>query len=117
MGLKYKDLRCPRCGREEEWVAIWDNEHPNCCGERMDWLPSPVYTACAGGGFYSKALDMEFTSKADMRSYAKAQGLSQAPSADKHHGARNESHLNLGKLYSYRGQKNRSGYSDQYGKD
>ena len=60
---------------------------------------------------------MTFSSQSAMQQYAREHGFSQAPSADKHHGARNESHANLGKLYSYSGQKSRGGYSDAYGRD
>lgn len=110
------DLRCNYCGKVEADVLCASNEvakgrFPLCqCGGDRTWVPSRVNTDITGGSFYVKSLDREFDSKSDLRSHLKANGLSEA--GDRVGGARNESHLNLGKTFSYRGQGSRTTASE-----
>lgn len=118
MSYVVKDFACPECHAVLEREMIRRGEIPTCkCGADMAWQPAPCYTDTAGGEFYSRAFDRTFAHQKEMKDFAKARGLELGPSADKHHGARNESHRGLGKLYCYPGQKNRSSYSDRYGAD
>lgn len=109
--IRLHDLRCVECQAIELDVYVGDPfpPCPNCGGERT-WIPSRVNTDIQGGPKYYASLDATFDSKSDLKTYLKANGLSEA--GDKKGGARNESHLNLGKTFSYRGQASRTTASE-----
>jgi hypothetical protein len=111
--VKIKDLTCLKC--EKDFLDVYLENHedgpgkyPHCpeCGGEREWLPSPVANFEHGSKYFA-SID-RWMSKSEIRQYLKRNDLGYAPSADKHHGARNESHLNLGKKFSYTGQPNRS---------
>jgi hypothetical protein len=105
------DLRCEKCGEIEQNVYYEKGETPVCpCGGARgpDYATFKINTPEWGGPKFFNGLDRTFNSRSELNSYLKEKGLQQAPSADKHHGARNESHLNLGKIFSYPGQTRRS---------
>jgi hypothetical protein len=80
---------------------------PDCeCGgrRRVIYLKAP-YTDVYGNEQFDTKNEISFTSETERRQKMKRMGFEPSPSADKHHGARNESHLNLGKTYSYKGSR------------
>ncbi len=107
MGWKLDDYECDRCGHTEEHL-LGAGEVPTCsrCDGTMSviFLKAP-YTDVYGSEQFDSKNEISFTSETERRRKMKdlGPGFEPAPSADKHHGARNESHLNLGKTYSYRG--------------
>lgn len=98
------DIRCKGCGAIETDVPVRDGDYGTCplCGGARTWLPSRVNTDVWGSSRYVASLDMEFSGKDDLRRHLKANGLEEA--GDRQGGARNESHLGLGKGYSFGGQ-------------
>ena len=105
------DLRCQKCGEVESNVYYEKGETPACkCGGKRgpDFATFKINTPEWGGSKFITSLDRTFDSRSELNAYLKANNLQQAPSADRHHGARNESHLNLGKIISYPGQTRRS---------
>ena len=112
----WHDVECVDCERVFEDVDVKGGIRP-CpeCGGKREIL----FTRLNCDDFqphYFKSIDREFT-KSELKDYLKLNNCSIHRSADKHHGARNEDHLHLGKIYSYPGQRGRSSYSDRYGKD
>ncbi len=112
------DVYCGHCDHEEEGVWFDHAKPPHCsrCGHSVRPRITHVNTDAWGGPRFIPSLDRTFDSHADLKSYMKRNHMEPAASADKHHGARNESHLGLGKLYSGAGIKKRSSYSRDYGK-
>jgi hypothetical protein len=111
------DLYCKKCDEIERNVWVESGKFPHCsCGAERVWVPFQFTTFEWGQPRYIKSLDRTFGSRSELQTYLKDNGLAQAESADKHHGARNESHLGLGKRYSYRGMKTNPEYAETYGK-
>lgn len=107
------DLRCIQCDIIYEDVhCVSGQPFPRspCCQAEQRWVPSKLNTDITGGPVYYKSLDREFASKSELKGYLKSKGLSEA--GDKVGGARNESHLNLGKGFSYSGQSSRTTASE-----
>jgi hypothetical protein len=98
---------CDPCGVEYlEAVYPMGHEEPcKHCGKPMLKVPQTFHADAWGGPKYVQSLDQSFDSKSELRSEMKRQGLSEA--GDPVGGARNESHLNLGKGFSYKGQASR----------
>jgi len=97
-------LNTYRCETCESVCEGWSNSIPACCGQRMQWMPVKVNTPEWGGPQQHIHLrDEPFSSRSELNDWVKKEGLELSPSADKHGGARNEDHLNLGKKFSYRG--------------
>ena len=95
------DYSCPECGVHTEAMS---SDVPECCGRPMAWMPTQINTPEWGGPRQFVHLrDEPFGSLSEFKSWTKKEGLELSPSADKHHGARNEEHLKLGKKYSYTG--------------
>ena len=93
-----------RCAKCDDTQNGWSDDVPKCCGKRMHWTPSKINTPEWGSPRqYIHLRDEPFGSRAELDQYARDQGLALGPSAEKHHGARNEEGLNLGKKYSYKG--------------
>ena len=103
------DFYCPRCDSEQYDVYVTDamvcaRLFPACqncgTGTRISWArglaPS---TDVLGVEKYSDALGGTYTSQRDLDQKMKAAGFE--PCGDKVGGARNESHLNLGKKFSF----------------
>jgi len=115
MSLKMNDYLCDSCGQIDEHLLDSSiNELPICtqCGSVQGriFLKAPFTDMhpertdlCNGIGYSSHR---ELCKK--MKNYAPGMSFEPAPSSDKHHGARNESHLHLGKKFSYPGQMKRS---------
>jgi len=107
MALKLHDYKCDTCGHIEEHL-LYNDEKAICsmCGSGMEiiYLKAP-YTDVYGSVQFDTKNEISFTSETERRRKMRelGPGFEPAPSADKHHGARNESHLNLGKTYSYKG--------------
>ena len=97
--MRIQDLRCTKCGAIQTDVAVGDT-FPNCplCAGPTTWIPARVNTDIFGGPKYITSLDQTFDSKASLRSYLRDNGLQEA--GDRVGGARNESHLGLGKVFS-----------------
>ena len=113
--MRIHDLRCLSCGSIEEDVICDSGSYPKCeCGGARTWVPARVNTDITGGPVYYKSLDREFDSRSSLRSFLKANGLKEA--GDRVGGARNESHLNLGKGYSYRGMSRRATAAENAGR-
>lgn len=101
------DLICKCCSDVERDVIIETDAYPRCpkCDGERGWLPAKLVTDEWGGPRHIRSLDMTFSSKSELRSYMRAHRLQEC--GDKEGGARNESHLNLGKKFSYAGQDRR----------
>ena len=109
------DLRCLSCGTVEPDVPCESGRYPSCvCGGARTWVPTRFNTDITGGPIYMRSLDREFDSKSSLRSYLKENGLQEA--GDKVGGARNESHLNLGKGFSYKGMSRRATAAESAGR-
>ena len=93
--------RCPSCGRMTGVEFADHDALRTCCGVAMRKVPQVFHHDAWGGPRYIRSLDRTFTDHAELKTYQEVNGIRQAPSADKHGGARNESHLGLGKLYSF----------------
>lgn len=111
------DLRCKHCNEVEENVLcaadqVSKGKFPPCskCRGNRTWVPARINTDLWGQSTYVASLDREFGSKSELRAHLKANGLSEA--GDRVGGARNESHLGLGKTFSYRGQGSRTTASE-----
>ena len=95
------DYRCSSCGSVK---SFWSNEISTCHGRQMEWIPVSFFTPEWGGPKHLPHLREEpFASRSELAKYTKERGLELSPSAEKHGGARNEEHLNLGRTYSYSG--------------
>ena len=104
-----RDIYCPGCDDLRVDVFVDGDDYPGCgrCGQPMRNAITKINADAYGGPTYHPALDMTFDSKSDYRLYMKEKGLMEA--GDPVRGARNMDGLNLGKRFSYKGQKNRSG--------
>lgn len=101
MAHKQIDTRCGKCDRLFEFVWA-DEAFPVCCDQETHWTPSRVNTNEWGGPRQLLHIrDEPFGSRSELESYAKENGMSLGASNDKVGGARNEEHLDLGKIYSY----------------
>ena len=93
---------CPRCNEEE--LDRWSDDVPSCCGTPMRVQFTKVNTPEWGSPrSYPHLRDEPFSSRGELDSYAKANGMGLGASAEKVGGARNDEHLNMGKKYSYTG--------------
>lgn len=99
------DLYCRTCGREEENAGIRNGIFPSCCGATMRWRPFPIRTDVLPCPAYSEATGTIVGSTRERDKMMRAAGFE--PCGDRVGGARNESHLNLGKITSYPGQVRR----------
>ena len=113
------DLRCKHCGNiaiNVPCVRRPDGAFPVCprCGGERTWIPAKLNTDIWGSGQYVTSLDREFGSKSELKSYLRENGLQEA--GDRVGGARNASHLGLGKVYSYSGQKSRKTAAENAGR-
>lgn len=102
------DLRCTECEKiYANEMCTWPEWGTCECGGPRRPIPAAVLLDIWGSSQFIPSLDMEFGTKDEMRKHMKENGLSPAPQADKHHGARNEEGLGLGKIYSYADQDRR----------
>ena len=102
------DLRCPNCDDIVLSHYMEPDQFPPCqgCGATMTWIPTKVSTDIWGAPRQDTINDTgESTSRRELEKKMKAKGFE--PAGDKVGGARNESHLNLGKHYSYAKQTKR----------
>ena len=103
------DMICEVCDEIVEDAFFLANEaHDlNCpqCNALMVKMPSLFSTPEYGGPRYSVAADQVFASRSEEKAYWKANGFTEA--GDKVGGARNEDHLNTGKVFSGGGVKHR----------
>lgn len=94
------DYYCPEC----EIVEVDKWSPPVCCGSAMRVAFRAVHSPEWGSPrTYLHLRDEPFHSRSELNSWARENGMALGASAEKHGGARNEDHLNLGKKYSYRG--------------
>lgn len=87
-------------------IEAWSDAVLLCetCRGPLDIAIEKVNTDIWGGPQTHVNLREEpFDSKSEMKRWTKEQGLELAPSADKHHGARNEEYLLPRRKYSYTG--------------
>jgi hypothetical protein len=97
------DLRCDDCGREEENAEIRNGIFPLCCAQPMRWKPFVPRTDVLGVPTFSVAAGKEVSSTRDRDRKMRERGF--IPCGDPVGGARNESHLNLGRASAYPGQR------------
>jgi hypothetical protein len=112
MPIKPKDFLCDSCGHEyEQFLWHWEMPEPcpNCGSVVKEIIKQAPHT-----DMHSERIDqtsgMTYSSYRELCEKKKNEGpgFEPSPSADKHHGARNESHLHLGKKFSFSGQTRRS---------
>jgi hypothetical protein len=109
MAFKLQDFECDTCGHIEEHILAGGEEAlcSKCSGGMSVIFLKAPYTDVHGCEQWDSVNEISFTSESErrkkMKNYAPGLSFEPSPSADKHHGARNESHLNLGKTYSYKG--------------
>lgn len=107
MALKLHDYCCDSCDYvEEHLLNDWEDAICSKCGGFMGIIfLKPVYTDVYGSEQTDRINGIKFSSETDRRKKMRelGPGFEPSPSADKHHGARNEEHLNLGKTFSYKG--------------
>ena len=98
------DLRCKGCDAEFPDQVVDPNDFPACplCGGERTWVPAGFATDTWGSPRYIASLDQEFGSRSELRAHLRAHGLEEA--GDRVGGARNESHLGLGKKFGFAGQ-------------
>jgi len=98
------DYYCEKCEATEEG---WRDEKHLCCGKQMTRMIGAAHNYDWDGPRQYRTMREEpFASKREMKQWCKDRGLEEA--GDKVGGARNEDHLNMGKLYSYSGAPTRS---------
>ena len=99
------DFYCKRCDvyKHDSFFMPGEEHIQPCimCDGDMEKLPSLFSTPEYGGPRYSVAADQTFSSRSEEKAYWKANGFTEA--GDKVGGARNEDHLNLGKVFSGKG--------------
>lgn len=94
------DYYCAEC----EVVEFDKWEPPVCCGHAMRIAFRSVHSPEWGSPrTYIHLRDEPFYSRSELDSWARKNNMALGASAEKHGGARNEEHLNLGKRYSYNG--------------
>lgn len=93
------DTRCDRCS--ERFEDVWSDEpKPVCCGEQTRRVIHVPHTNEWGGPRqYLHLRDEPFASRGELEKWTREQGMTPSGSNDKHGGARNEDHLNVGKIY------------------
>lgn len=112
--MVFHDLRCLACdARENDVLLDGGAPFPPCqlCGGARTWVPARLNTDAWGQSTYVSSLDREFASRSDLRKYLSDNGLREA--GDRVGGARNESHLRLGRATSYPGQVTRTSTGEQ----
>lgn len=96
------DMHCKQCDViEENAFFLPGEEHETkcpVCTSLMSKMPSLFSTPEYGGPRFSEAAQQTFGSRSEEKAYWKSNGFTEA--GDKVHGARNEDHLNLGKVFS-----------------
>ena len=91
---------CRAC--DEVFPDVWSDDKPRCCGSESEWMPTPIHTTEWGSPRHIPNLrDEPFGSRSELATFTKNNGLALGASSEKIGGARNESHLNTGKIYSY----------------
>jgi len=97
---KQWDYSCESCGKRK---IGWDADFNVCCGEEMTRGFGGARTYESRGALYDTTLPDECwgKSRSETRSIMREKGLYE--SGDRVGGARNEDHLNTGKLFSYKG--------------
>ena len=92
---------CHKC--DTKYPDQWSDEaNPVCCGKRTEWCPTALHTTEWGSPRVIPTLrDEPFGSRSELASFTKANGLALGTPSEKVGGARNEEHLNTGKIYSY----------------
>jgi len=97
------NTRCAAC--DEVFADVWsDEDYPHCCGQKTRWSPARLHTTEWGSPRHIPTLrDEPFGSRSELNAFTTKHGLYLGASNEKVHGARNESHLHLGKKYSYSG--------------
>ncbi len=111
-----KDMMCSACDAVQ--CDVWHEYGTNLfcrCGGTMKMIPAITHHEWGGPRHLPHLREESFRSKCEMNQWAKDNNAAPAASRDKHHGARNESHLNLGKLYSGRGMGSRRSHGSGYG--
>lgn len=92
---------CPHC--DTLFPDRWTDDPPVCCGEeaRIAFV-KPTHTDEWGGPRQILNLrDEPFGSRSELNTFLRENHLALGASAEKVGGARNESHLNLGRIYSF----------------
>jgi len=108
-----QDRYCPAC--DKEFYDRWSDDAPTCCGKETRNLISKVnHFEWGGPRTYIHLRDEPFADRAELDSYAKANNMKLAPSADKVRGSRNDMYDNVGKIFSGKGmsKKQNSLYSE-----
>lgn len=101
------DYYCAACGLEA--YDKFSDDPPECCGDVMKILFRPPNTFEWGGPRqYLHLRDEPFTSRSELNSWTKANGLSLRESSEKVGGARNDMYDGIGKTYSIKGVSKRS---------
>ena len=101
------DIRCRSCTFTERNIEIHAGIFPRCpiCGRETTWIPFIAKTDVYGHPVYSEAAGRWVGSSRERDKIMKAAGFE--PCGDRVGGARNHSHLGLGKSTSYPGQVRR----------
>lgn len=85
-------------------VQAWSDDVPECCGETMRVAITRVNSPEWGSPrSYPHLRDEPFESRSELNRFARDNNLALGARSEKVGGARNESHLNIGKKYSYAG--------------
>lgn len=94
---------CKQCDALER--DRWSNDVPECCGEAMSiaFLPAAHKNTEEWGGprHIPTLRDEPFGSRSELKQFCRDNHLALGASAEKVGGARNEGHLNLGRVYSF----------------
>jgi hypothetical protein len=100
------DYQCRSCGKEV--IDGYSDDIPGCCGTDMV-IMMPLLHSFEWGGprTYIHLRDEAFSSRSELNSYAKENGLSLGESSEKVRGARNDLYDGIGKSYSYKGASGR----------
>jgi len=100
------DYQCRSCGKDS--IDTMSDSIPECCGMEMALL-MPCLQSFEWGGprTYTHLRDEPFSSRSELASYAKSNGLSLGESSEKVGGARNDMYDGIGKSYSYKGASGR----------
>lgn len=93
------DYACATCGAF--FADCWNDDPPVCCGAEASIAYTKVNSFEWGGPrVYEHLRDEPFSSRSELKAWTEANGMALGASAEKHGGARNEEHINTGKLYS-----------------
>jgi len=96
------DYECRECGTQA--LDQWSDSIPTCCGSEMGLLMPHLQSFEWGGPrTYLHLRDEPFSSRSELTSWAKKEGLSLGESSEKVGGARNDMYDGIGKTYSYKG--------------